>query len=81
MSMSMSMSLGGTTNAGEAVPLGLNEGEDSVRAIVDVAGHLLQVLAHGFAVAVGHYQPGSLAFCPPDCAKDRRRCPALLIGR
>ena len=43
-----------------AVPPGLIEDEDSVRARGDVAGYLLQVQAHGLAVAVGHYQPGGL---------------------
>jgi len=65
---------------GRAVPPGLIEYDDSVGARGDVAGYLLQVQAHGLAVAIGHDQPGGLAFCRADRAKDPRRCAALVLG-
>lgn len=62
------------------MPACLIEDDDSVGAGRDVVGDFLEVQAHGLAVAVGHDQSRSLAFCRADGAKDPCRGTALVLG-
>src|SRR3546814_920138 len=66
---------------GRAVPSGLIEQDDSVRAGRDVEGDLLKVHAHGLAVAPGHNDAGSLAFSGTDRHEDPCRGSALILRR
>ena len=52
-----------------------------MRARRDVEGDLLEMHAHGFAVAPGHDDAGSLAFGRADRSEDPCRGPALILRR
>ncbi len=60
---------------------GLIEQQDGVRAGRDVEGDLLEMRAHGLAVAAGHEHAGSLAFGRADRPEDPRRGAALILRR
>ena len=63
------------------MPSGLIEQENGVRAGRDVEGDLLEMHAHGLAVALGHDDAGSLTFSGTDRPEDPCRGPALILRR
>ena len=73
--------VGGHDQFGRAVPSGLIEQDDGVRAGRDVEGDLLEMHAHGLAVAPRHDDPGSLAFSGTDRPEDPCRGAALILRR
>jgi hypothetical protein len=75
----MSVMFGG--QFGRAVPSGLIEQDDGVRAGRDVEGDLHEMHAHGLAVAPGHDDAGSLAFSGTDRPEDPCRGAALILRR
>ena len=73
--------VGGHGQFGRAVPSGLIEQDDGVRAGRDVEGDLLEMHAHRLAVAPGHDDARSLAFSGTDRPKYPRRGAALILRR
>lgn len=62
-----------------AVPSGLVEKQDRMRAWCDMEGDFLKMHAHSLAVAAGHDDRRALAFSRADGAKDPGRSAALIF--
>ena len=77
----MSVIFGGTTSSADPCHSGLIEQDDGVRTGRDVEGDLLEMHAHGLAVAPGHEDAGSLAFSGTDRPEDPCRGAALILRR
>lgn len=63
---------------GRTVPSGLIKDDDGMGTGRHVEGDLFQMHAHRLAVAAGHDDAGSLAFCGADCAENPGRGSSLI---